>query len=158
MTMYPPPPQGAPAPYQGGASGPRAGFWSRFAALFIDGLIIGVVPIIIIVIGSSSNSGGILALGYILYLGLYIGYFVYFEGGPTGQTIGKRTMGIRVIDFNTGGSIGHGRAFLRLIGRIISGWICYLGYLWMLWDKEKQCWHDKMATDVVVPVQYYPVQ
>jgi hypothetical protein len=27
----------------------------------------------------------------------------------------------------------------------------------MLWDKEKQCWHDKAANDVVVPVQYYPV-
>jgi uncharacterized RDD family membrane protein YckC len=156
MTMYPPPPPGPP-PYQGGASGPRAGFWRRFAALFIDGLIIGIVPIIIIIIGSTSKSGGVLVLGYLLYLALYVGYFVYYEGGPTGQTIGKRALGIRVIDFNTGGSIGHGRAFLRLIGRIISGWICYLGYFWMLWDKEKQCWHDKMASDVVVPVQYYPV-
>ena len=32
-----------------------------------------------------------------------------------------------------------------------------IGYLWMLWDKEKQCWHDKAANDVVVPVSAYPV-
>ena len=55
-------------------------------------------------------------------------------------------------------SLGYGRAFLRLIGRYISGFVCYLGYLWMLWDKEKQCWHDKMANDVVVPVSAYPVE
>jgi uncharacterized RDD family membrane protein YckC len=26
-----------------------------------------------------------------------------------------------------------------------------LGYLWMLWDSEKQTWHDKAANAVVVP-------
>ena len=28
-----------------------------------------------------------------------------------------------------------------------------LGYLWMLWDSEKQCWHDKAANDVVIPTR-----
>jgi len=37
-------------------------------------------------------------------------------------------------------------------------WVVFLlGYLWMLWDSEKQCWHDKFAGDVVVPVSAYPV-
>jgi len=62
-----------------------------------------------------------------------------------------------VIDFAGGGSIGYGRAFIRWIGRLISSLILYLGYLWMLWDKENQTWHDKMANDVVVPVSAYPV-
>ena len=53
--------------------------------------------------------------------------------------------------------IGYGRAFIRWLVSIISALILLLGYLWMLWDKEKQCWHDKAANDVVVPVQYYPV-
>ena len=26
----------------------------------------------------------------------------------------------------------------------------FLGYFWMLWDREKQTWHDKMAGSVVV--------
>ena len=43
-----------------------------------------------------------------------IPYFVYFEGGPTGQTLGKRALGIRVIDLNTGGSIGYARALVRV--------------------------------------------
>jgi uncharacterized RDD family membrane protein YckC len=157
VAMYPPPPEGPQASWSPHQSGPRAGFWARFAALFIDSIVIAIIPIIVIAIAAGSNSKGLLAFGYLLYIVGYIAYFVYFEGGPTGQTPGKRALGIRVIDFNNGGPIGYGRAFLRLIGRLISSFFCYLGYLWMLWDKEKQCWQDKIANDVVVPVEYYPV-
>ena len=159
MTMYPPPPETTqPAQWSPHQSGPRAGFWQRFAAVFIDGIVVGILPIIVIVIGAAGKHAGVVALGYILYFVGGIAYEIYFVGGPTGATLGKRALGIRVIDFNTGGPIGYGRAFLRMIGRVVSGAICYLGYLWMLWDKEKQCWHDKMANDVVVPAQYYPVR
>jgi hypothetical protein len=34
---------------------------------------------------------------------------------------------------------------------------CDLGYLWMIWDREKQTRHDKLATSVVVPTSAYPV-
>jgi uncharacterized RDD family membrane protein YckC len=66
-------------------------------------------------------------------------------------------MNIRVIDFETGGSIGFSKALIRNIVRIASGVVCLLGYLWMLWDKEKQTWHDKVAASVVVPTADYPV-
>jgi uncharacterized RDD family membrane protein YckC len=123
MAEFPAPPPPPPPGFSTGPSGPRSGFWRRFAALFIDG----------------------------------VAYFTYFEGSASGQTIGKRALGIRVIDFNTGGPIGHGRALIRNLARILSGLFCDLGYLWMLWDKEKQTWHDKIASDVVVPVESYPV-
>jgi uncharacterized RDD family membrane protein YckC len=158
LAMYPPPPQGAQVPQTFGASGPRAGFWARFGALFIDSIVIVIIPVIVFAIGGATNSRGLIALGYVVAVVGGIAYYVYFEGGPSGQTLGKSAMGIRVIDFNTGGPIGYGRALLRWIGRIVSSFLCYLGYFWMLWDKEKQCWHDKMANDVVVPVQYYPVR
>jgi uncharacterized RDD family membrane protein YckC len=159
LTTYPPPPGAGLPPYAGSAaSGPRAGFWSRFAALFIDGLIVAIIPAIFFIAGGIGGSDGLFVVGYIVYFALYIAYEVYFNGGRTGQTFGKRALGIRVVDFNTGGPIGYGRGTLRVIGRWISGAVCYLGYLWMLWDKEKQCWHDKMANDVVVPVSHYPIQ
>src|ERR1700739_4074866 len=109
--MYPPPPQTPPewSPHQ---SGPRAGFWARFAALFIDSLVVAIIPIIVVAIGAGSHSSGFLAFGYILWVVIYVAYFVYFEGGPTGQTLGKRALGIRVIDFNNAGPIGYGRAFI----------------------------------------------
>ena len=148
-TQEPDPFGDAPAATSG-PSGPRAGFWQRFAAAFIDGLIIGVPYFIVALVIDP-------VVGYAIYLLGGIAYFVYFEGGPTGQTIGKKAMGIRVIDLATGGPIGNGRAFVRYIGRIVSAVVIYIGYLWMLWDKEKQTWHDKMATAVVVPVDSYPV-
>ncbi len=150
MTMYPPPPQTTGPPPTGGASGPRAGFWRRFAGLLIDGILLGVVNgILRAVIGS----GG----GAILGLVVDIVYFTVLIGGRRGQTVGQMALGIRVIDFNTGGPIGYGRAFVRWLVAIVSALVIFLGYLWMLWDKEKQCWHDKAANDVVVPVQYYPI-
>lgn len=139
----------APATQYRGASGPRAGFWRRFGAAFIDGVIVAVVISVLF--------AALRGPGYAIGLLLSIAYFVYFEGGPTGQTIGKRALGIRVIGFDTGGPIGYGRAFIRWIGRYVSAIVIYIGYLWMLWDREKQCWHDKFANDVVVPVSAYPV-
>lgn len=140
----------APPTQYRGASGPRAGFWRRFAAAFIDGIIVAIVISVLF--------AALKGPGYALGLLLSIAYFVYLEGGPTGQTIGKRALGIRVIGFDTGGPIGYGRAFIRWIGRYVSALVIYIGYLWMLWDREKQCWHDKFANDVVVPVSAYPVQ
>ena len=85
-------------------------------------------------------------------------YFTYFEGGPTGQTLGKRALGIRVIDFKGGGPIGYARGLVRYIARFLSAIVFFLGYFWMLWDPEKQTWQDKIAGTVVVPVDAYPVR
>ncbi len=122
----------------GGASGPRAGFWQRFAAVFIDGVILVVIEFVLIAVFKS-------AVGSVLTWVVGVAYFTYFEGGPRGQTLGKRAIGIRVVDFDTGGPIGYGRAFIRYIGRLVSAIVIYIGYLWMLWDREKQTWHDKFA-------------
>jgi uncharacterized RDD family membrane protein YckC len=151
VAMYPPPPQaaGGPPP-SGSASGPRAGFWRRFAGLIIDAIIVGVADGILRAI---LGYGAGVSLGFVVS----IAYFTILIGNSRGQTVGQMALGIRVIDFNTGSPIGYGRAFLRWLVAIVSTIVFFLGYLWMLWDKEKQCWHDKAANDVVVPVQYYPV-
>jgi uncharacterized RDD family membrane protein YckC len=84
-------------------------------------------------------------------------YYTYFEGGERGQTIGKMALSIRVIGLQDGRPIGYGRAFVRQLVKILSGLVILIGYLWMLWDKEKQTWHDKGAGSVVVPTDAYPV-
>lgn len=122
----------------------RAGFWRRFVALLVDSLIV-AIPIGILEHLAKSSS-------YAIGLLISAAYFTYFEGGPTGAGYGKRLLGIRVVDFDTGGPIGYVRGFVRYITRALSALVLYLGYFWMLWDPEKQCWHDKFANDVVVPV------
>jgi uncharacterized RDD family membrane protein YckC len=154
-----PPPQAAPpAPelppqqsWQQGPSGPRASFGRRLVAFLVDSIIVSVIAVVLIVVFDT-------AVGYGLTILVGLAYYTFLEGGPKGQTLGKMALDIRVIDFNTGGPIGYPRGALRYVGRIISSIPCYLGYFWMLWDKEKQCWQDKIATTVVVPVQYYPVR
>jgi uncharacterized RDD family membrane protein YckC len=134
-----------------GPSGPRANFGQRLVAALIDGVLLAVPYLILLAIVSEAAAYGIYLLGS-------VAYFSYFEGSASGQTVGKRVMNIRVIDFNTGGPIGIGRGLLRWVGRIASSIVCLLGYLWMLWDREKQTWHDKIATTVVVPTSSYPVE
>ena len=90
----------------GRATGPRSGFWRRFGATFVDGLILGVISFVFIAL----LKGGGYAVGFLVA----ISYYTYFEGGPRGQTLGKRLLGIRVVDFSTGGPIGYGRAAVRL--------------------------------------------
>lgn len=134
----------------GSSSGPRAGFWRRFAASLLDGVIVVVVAGILV--------AALKGAGYVIAIIAVLAYYTLFEGGSRGQTPGKSALGIRVVSFDTGGPIGYGRAFIRAIGRYVSSLIFYIGYLWMLWDREKQCWHDKFASDVVVPVADYPIR
>ena len=144
-----PDPFGTETPAASGPSGPRAGFWIRFAGSLIDGIMLGVLSVVLQLIDP--------ALGTVLGLIIGIAYYTLLEGGAKGQTVGKMAVGIRVIDLARGGSIGPGRAFIRYVGRIVSTIPLLLGYFWMLWDKEKQTWHDKFAGSVVVPTSAYPV-
>ena len=129
-------------------SGPRASFGERLIAAIIDGVVVALATGIL---------GRIGILGSIVGFVVSYGYYVYLEGSPSGQTIGKRAMSIRVVGMQTGQTIGYAGAFIRVIGKIVSSIACLLGYFWMLWDPEKQTWHDKFADSVVVPVSSYPV-
>jgi uncharacterized RDD family membrane protein YckC len=142
-------PFGAPAEPAEGPRGPRAGFWQRFAAALIDGLLLTIV---------FAPLSAALELGayYLIATLVGIAYYTLLEGGAKGQTVGKMALGIRVADIAGGGSIGHGRAFVRYLGRIVSTLPLLLGYFWMLWDREKQTWHDKLASSVVVPSRSTP--
>jgi uncharacterized RDD family membrane protein YckC len=133
------------------ASGPRASFFRRFGAALLDGILIGIVSgVLEAIVGRGPGS--------LLGLAVGIAYYAYLEGGVTGQTLGKKALGIRVIDLRTGAPIGFSRGVIRYFGRILSAIPILLGYFWMLWDSEKQTWHDKLAGAVVVPLDAFPIE
>jgi len=70
--------------------------------------------------------------------------------GMRGATIGKQIMKLKVIGTDGRMPIGYGNAFIRLIGKMISSIVIFLGYIWIIFDKEKQGWHDKIANTFVV--------
>ena len=71
--------------------------------------------------------------------------------GRRGTTWGRTIVKIRVVDMTTGQPIGIPRALGRtLFANIVSANVFYLGYLWMLWDNDRQTWHDKITRSTVV--------
>lgn len=164
MSQVPVPPDGPGGtvpptgfgPTTGQAPTERAGFWRRFGAALVDGILVGIVAgILSSILGEDMYQPTAQQSGVQLILG--IAYYVYFHGSPSGQTIGKKLLSIRVVGANDGASIGYGPAALRYVGSILSAIPCGLGYLWMLWDDNKQTWHDKIASTVVVPESAAPV-
>ena len=139
-----------------------AGFWRRFLASFLDGIILMVVNLLIGVVtglvlgltGVDSNSTVYIMVMSVINILNYLvmfSYYVYFIGSR-GQTVGKMIMGIKVMKFD-GSNPSYVSAFLReVVGKLLSSIVLLLGYLWMLWDSKKQTWHDKIAGTVVVRI------
>ena len=100
----------------------------------------------------SPAAGPRIAAFVIGMVGLLFVIVIYLRAlGRSGQTWGRRITGIHVVRNRTGEPIGFGRALGRqLFGFTISRVALALGYLWMLWDEERQTWHDKLADTVVV--------
>jgi uncharacterized RDD family membrane protein YckC len=177
----PPPPSWPPAAAQASTPlGTRAGFGARLGAYLLDGLLYGLVSLVFllpaVVLGVAAFAdcelveqdiantfelvcppgepdGGLLAgaIGLGIVGTLFVAFIYLRALGKTGQTWGRRIVGIKVVRNHTGAPIGFGRALGRqLFANVISGQIIYLGYLWMLWDAEKQTWHDKVVDSVVV--------
>lgn len=71
--------------------------------------------------------------------------------GNTGQSLGKRMVGIKLVSESTGAPIGAGMAFVRDIAHFVDSIICFVGYLFPLWDAKAQTLADKIMTTIVVP-------
>ncbi|MYY04152.1 MULTISPECIES: RDD family protein [unclassified Streptomyces] len=134
-----------------GARPPLAGWGSRFVALLVDGIVIGVPYGLLIGIGGAmgGNAGGLLAfLGLIVGIGL--GLFKLYKEGTTGQWIGKKALGISLLREADGRPLGFGMAFVRYIAHFLDSLACYIGWLWPLWDDKNQTFADKICSTVVV--------
>ncbi|MBA9001865.1 putative RDD family membrane protein YckC [Actinomadura cellulosilytica] len=156
--------------HYGPQHGVLAEWGSRVGAYIIDGLIIGVPAGVLYVIGficlgagagdpytGEGGSGGLVALAFLFWGLSFIvsvvgGLWLVYQEGTTGQTIGKRQMGIKLIGSHSGQPIGFGSAFVRKIAHILDGIPCYIGYLWPLFDDKKQTFADKVMSTLVVRV------
>lgn len=95
------------------------------------------------------ESFGVFILFMFLY---YVGYFLYFalqHSSKHQATLGKRAMKIYVTDEH-GDRLTFGKAFLRMIGRIINGFTMGIGYLIILFTDKKQGVHDMIAKTLVL--------
>jgi len=111
--------------------------------------------IVTAVAGNSSTSSVVALVSMVvslIFFVLELVYFIYFIGAK-GQTLGKMALKIKVVTAGTNEVPGYLKAFLReVVGKFLSSFALLLGFLWMLWDKNKQTWHDKIAGTVVIKV------
>jgi len=132
-----------------------ANVFTRFGAILLDGLIMipFYIPFFLVmpVDEYAEPSSGDIAVMLITLLGMFVFgiWNTIVRMGKTGQSLGRKFLNIAVLDNNLK-PIGIGNAALReIIGRWISGLVCYIGYLNAFWDKDRQMWHDKMAKSYV---------
>ena len=143
--------------------GQLAGYGARFFASLIDGILLGIAQFIVglaftlgpMALLRGQNLGLLMFLPLVQFL-LQIMMTVYYYGiyqHNAGQTVGKKAMGIKVVDMVTGQTPSVGKFLLRdMIGKILSSLILMIGYLMPLWDPKKQALHDKIAGTVVIKV------
>jgi len=150
------PPIGVPAGFDTTAPVQYAGFGARWAAAFIDGILVYVANLIVgVVIGlllAGSGSRSVETANLVGGLvGLLIGcaYSAGFEASAMQATLGKRALGIKVTTLD-GGRISIGQGIGRHFGKLLSGCLLLIGYLMMLWDPKKQTLHDRLAGTLVV--------
>ena len=125
-----------------------AGFWRRFAALLIDGILLSVLFLPLIFILAFAGAVVAIVVWYFLFIIFSVWYEVYFIG-KYGATYGKKWMDLKVVS-EKGQLIGYKGAFIRWIGRLIVGFTFFIGYLLILFTERKQGLHDKIAGTVVV--------
>ncbi len=174
----PPPPPPSHAPTQPTFGRQYASFGARLGGLIIDNLLYGAllavfaVPGIIMIFaggkdcadkidaangadvtcsGSDLNAGLVAGGIGLLVLGLIVVAVIYLRAlGRTGQTWGRKIVGVKVVRQQGDAPIGVGIALARTLLEQVLGQLCFLNYLWMLWDKDNQTWHDKIVNTVVV--------
>ncbi|PRY58005.1 putative RDD family membrane protein YckC [Knoellia remsis] len=167
----PPAPHSFPASAPGtapGMAGPGAfaAYGQRAGAYLADTAIalgLGLVPLVLGTfaagVASSDRSANIVGstgalLMYVVVFGFSLWNLV-FRQGRTGQSIGKKALGIAVVGERTGQPLGPGTAFVRwfvmwLIGALSCGLGTVVNFLFPLWDPKKQTLHDKAASSIVV--------
>jgi uncharacterized RDD family membrane protein YckC len=137
-----------------------AGFWIRAGAKMIDFVILWIaemaflfalMPIFGISFfsparGTAPNLAFLLI--YPFLIGFSFAYSVYFVG-KYGATPGKMALGLKIVS-SSGQPVGYGKAFARMLGEMLSGLICYMGYIMVAFNDEKKALHDQICDTRVI--------
>jgi uncharacterized RDD family membrane protein YckC len=166
----PPPPTGIVGETPAGVE--LAGFWVRLGGLLLDSILYGALATVFVVAGIGLIAArqcyvldgevacyeelvepwSVLVGMLIIGVGVLFVLWLYVRAiGRTGQSWGARMVGIKIVGAEDANPIGFGRSLGRaLFANFISANIFYLGYLWMLWDRRKQTWQDKVVRSIVI--------
>jgi uncharacterized RDD family membrane protein YckC len=144
-----------------------AGFWLRFVAIIIDGIVLWFVGLIVtlpfgIPMGMRGMFGRVphdpeelarfyAALFPVMLLRLILNwlYFAFFESSSWQATLGKKALGLEVTDL-ADHRISFGRATGRFFGKILSWATLTIGFIMAGFTEKKQALHDILAGTLVI--------
>jgi serine/threonine-protein kinase len=163
--VYQPPPAAFPAPYApqfinmpaGLMGSTYASYGKRVGAFVIDVVLCYMLIMMLALLGGALLAGGSLSGGGFFLLAALAASWLYFlwPTASSGQTLGKKMLKIKVVDAS-GDAPGWGKSFMRyVVGFGLENLLMYimiglLGWLWPLWDANKQAWHDKIGGTFVI--------
>ena len=127
------------------ATAEKAGAGQRFLAVIIDAILLGIVNQIVASPFGGGDPTAVSGLTTLVGIAYVVGLWTYWNG----QTVGKKAMGIRVVKVD-GTEFGLVPGVIRYVGYIVSAVVFLLGFIWILFDKDRQGWHDKIAGTYVV--------
>lgn len=147
-----PPAPGYPVASPAPLAGPGGAKLAEWPTRALGGLVDYVAPSIIISILANVLANVSSTLGSLVSFVLGIGWWIYlgYLSGTYGVTPGRAIAKTKLISEQTGQLIGFGPAILRQFAHLIDSIICYIGWLFPLWDSKKQTIADKIAKTVVV--------
>jgi uncharacterized RDD family membrane protein YckC len=127
-----------------------AGFWIRFGAKFIDGIIVGIVGFALGFLGSFVVRHTVAAaiLENVLSFALSVAYATYFIGTYS-ATPGKMALGLKVVRPD-GEKISYARACGRFFAEFVSSLTLTIGYIMAAFDEEKKALHDRICDTRVI--------
>lgn len=148
-----------------------AGFWRRFAAVIIDGIIINIciyplLTLLALALGAQNSSevlntmgsrGGVdptyLGLSYVIQFTVMFFYFGWFYKNM-GGTPGKLALKLAVVRSADGQRLGYGRSFLReTLGKFASGFILGIGFFMAAFRGDKRALHDLISDTQVIHIK-----
>lgn len=129
-----------------------AGFWIRFLAYFIDGIILGIVAIVLNVFfgGSMNESGSGSPIAAILQFVLSFAYMTGFWSSSMQATPGQKICGLKVVSSADGSQISFLQAVGRYFALILAFMIFFIGVIMVAFTQRKQGLHDMLAGTYVV--------
>jgi uncharacterized RDD family membrane protein YckC len=131
-----------------------AGFWTRFGAKFLDGIILQIAGFIMgLGAGIFLRSAGPVITAIVIYpltFAINAAYNTYFIG-KFGATPGKMAAKVRVVNPD-GSSVSYGKALGRYFAELLSGLLLMIGYIMAAFDDEKRALHDRICATRVIKV------
>lgn len=135
-----------------------AGFFRRFGAMLIDSIFFFTLSTLVQLAfaipgyisfnvddGHISMDGGASWLEQLILAAITIVMWVKMFGTP-----GKLLLDCQVVDAETGKAITWSQAVIRYLGYFVSFIPFGLGFFWIIWDRRRQGFHDKLAKTVVL--------